>query len=99
MLNSRRTFLKSGVLGAVAAVASPAVLAQKSVDSDKINWDKTFDVIVVGSGLAGFVAGVTAAEKGKNTIILEKMGTLGGSSVISGGTFAACNTKAQAEQG
>ncbi|WP_443892203.1 hypothetical protein [Parasutterella excrementihominis] len=45
MLNSRRTFLKSGVLGAVAAVASPAVLAQKSVDSDKINWDKTFDVL------------------------------------------------------
>ena len=38
-----------------------------------------FDVIVVGGGTAGAVAGITAARHGLKTLILEQFGFLGGS--------------------
>ena len=43
------------------------------------------DVLVAGSGLAGLSAAITAAEKGARVTVLEKMETLGGSSIMSGG--------------
>ena len=36
------------------------------------------DVVVVGAGAAGLSAGLKAAQDGKNVIILEKMGVIGG---------------------
>lgn len=97
-MTTRRAFLARSAAGVAALGTAGATLAQNTSKSLP-NWDKTYDVIVVGSGLAGFCAGITACELGRNTIILEKMGTLGGSSVISGGTFAACNTAEQKKEG
>jgi phytoene dehydrogenase-like protein len=37
-----------------------------------------YDVIVIGGGLSGLTAGITAAKRGKKTIILEKHSTVGG---------------------
>lgn len=105
---SRRAFVQQSVRGAAALgalTALPTAQAASATSSAPCgsvipsHWDETFDVIVVGSGLAGFCAGITAAELGRKTVILEKMGVPGGSSVISGGTFAACNTPAQAKAG
>lgn len=93
---TRRHLIQGGV-GALATTALTNSVAKAS--PSPIHWDETFDVIVVGSGLAGFCAGITAAELGRKTVILEKMGAPGGSSVISGGTFAACNTPTQAKEG
>ncbi len=97
---TRRELLKTGGLftGGMLASALPGA-ATAGLSPQKIAWDKSFDVIVVGSGLAGLSAGITAAEAGSETIILEKMMAHGGSSVISGGTFAACNTEAQKKAG
>lgn len=58
-----------------------------------------FDVIIVGSGLAGLCAGIAAAESGAKTVILEKMGVNGGSSSRSVGAFAVCGSPAQRRSG
>jgi 3-oxosteroid 1-dehydrogenase len=49
------------------------------------HWDKTVDVLVVGSGAGGFVAAVVAASRGAETLIVEKSAEYGGTSATSGG--------------
>ena len=69
-------------LAAAPALAKP----RKPKDAD---WTETFDVIVIGSGLAAFVAGLSALESGaKRVALLEKMGMIGGSTAISNGTIS-----------
>jgi len=45
----------------------------------------SYDVIVLGSGAAGFAAAVTAACRGLKVLLVEKAATFGGTSAISGG--------------
>ena len=40
--------------------------------------DMKTDVIVIGGGLGGLMAGITAAKRGKKTLLLEKHTTVGG---------------------
>lgn len=53
------------------------------------SWDKTADVVVIGCGIGGVVAAVTAIENGADTIILEKQPREGRhtNSSMSGGIF------------
>lgn len=46
---------------------------------------KRWDVIVIGSGAAGFATAVTACCKGLSVLMLEKASQFGGTSAISGG--------------
>jgi len=48
-------------------------------------WDKSVDVLVIGSGAGGFVAALAAASCHANVLILEKSDLWGGSSATSGG--------------
>jgi succinate dehydrogenase/fumarate reductase flavoprotein subunit len=43
------------------------------------------DVLVVGSGAAGFAAAITARKAGLDVLVVEKSGCFGGTSAISGG--------------
>ncbi|MGD1118979.1 MAG: FAD-dependent oxidoreductase, partial [Dehalococcoidales bacterium] len=43
-----------------------------------------YDVIVVGGGTAGVAAAIAAARAGANTIIVERLGCLGGQMNVSG---------------
>ncbi len=47
-----------------------------------------YDVVVVGSGAAGFSAGLTAVQGGSKTMVLEKGRATGGSSNYTEGLFA-----------
>jgi fumarate reductase flavoprotein subunit len=55
----------------------------------------TVDAVVVGGGLAGFCAAISAAEHGAEVVLLEKLAIPGGSTSLSGGFFAFAETDMQ----
>lgn len=61
--------------------------------------DPRFDVVVVGAGLAGCTAALTAAEAGASVLLLEKGAVYGGSSVKSGGGMLFAGTDLQERAG
>ncbi|KAI8651269.1 FAD-binding-2 domain-containing protein [Fusarium keratoplasticum] len=61
--------------------------------------DKKPDLIVVGSGIAGLSAAITAAEKGASVLVIERFHG-GGTSALSGGVvYAGGGTRQQKEAG
>ncbi|MBR9910632.1 MAG: FAD-binding protein [Gammaproteobacteria bacterium] len=63
-------------------------------------WDYEVDVLVIGTGAGAMVAAVTAAEKGAQTLIVEKGVQYGGSSATCGGGIwipASHSAKAQGQ--
>lgn len=64
-----------------------------------IQWNEQVDVLVVGSGFAGLTAAIEAGESGKNVVVIEKMKSAGGNSIISDGGIAAPDTKLQKKWG
>ena len=57
------------------------------------NPDETFDLIVVGSGVAGLTTAVIAAESGiRRVVVLEKQPLLGGTSIICEGNWSISET-------
>lgn len=57
------------------------------------------DVVIIGAGGAGMVAGITAAEAGKNVLIVEKAPIVGGNTSRATGGMNAAGTHYQKEQG
>lgn len=51
----------------------------------QVTWDTETDVLVVGYGLAGAVAAITAHEAGSRVFICEKGEYPGGQSILAGG--------------
>jgi fumarate reductase flavoprotein subunit len=97
---SRRSVLKGAVgLGAMAAATSAVGLSLTSGRAEAAilpkKWDKVVDVVVVGAGGAGLFAAIEAADTGAKTIFLESEPVRLGSTPISGGIYAACETDMQ----
>ncbi len=57
------------------------------------------DILIIGGGLAGMTAAISAAENGGDVILLEAKEYLGGNSVLSTGTFIFGGTTIQADLG
>ncbi|RYY96929.1 MAG: FAD-dependent oxidoreductase, partial [Comamonadaceae bacterium] len=57
------------------------------------------ELLVVGGGSAGFAAALEAAQRGKQVLLIEKTGEIGGSSAMSGGCLAFAGTDLQAAAG
>lgn len=97
---SRRSVLKGALaMGAMTAgggvalnLAAPGS-AEAMVKKFPAKWDETWDVVVVGSGFAGLAAASEAAGGGAKVVILEKMPTYGGNSIINGGVYASWDDK------
>ena len=91
------TFTSKGITNAVRAVLTEAGVA----DSDfaghekitKRNHELVTDVVVLGTGLAGLDAAISAKEKGVDVVLIEKTGRLGGNSVVSGGFMYATGSE------
>ena len=104
----RRELLRNGTLGVIGAVgavgtsltggtASAASLDAKA--SAQPAFDRTVDVLVIGSGFAGAAAALAAAEAGAEVEIVEKMAFAGGNSALSGGMMAVPGSSVQKKQG
>jgi flavocytochrome c len=63
------------------------------------HFDEAADLVVAGAGMAGFCCAIEAATLGASVILLEKQGEPGGSSRLSGGSFAFAGTDQQRDAG
>ena len=91
---SRRSMLTGAVAAGAASLASSVVSAAPAT-----KWDETVDVIVIGSGFAGLAAAIEAKKAGANVVVLEKMPTAGGNSIINGGILTATGCPQQKKAG
>ncbi|TLK56543.1 FAD-dependent oxidoreductase [Glutamicibacter sp. V16R2B1] len=62
-------------------------------------WDRTVDLLVLGTGAAGLSATLTAASRGARVLALEKTEYLGGTTAYSAGTCWVPNNRFQVEDG
>ncbi|MDT2801255.1 flavocytochrome c [Vagococcus lutrae] len=77
------------------------LVASKKVSnkSEKEPTEQTFDIVVVGSGGAGFSAAIEAKEAGKSVVLIEKMPAVGGNTLISGAEMNVPNNWVQEKLG
>ncbi|WP_169777175.1 flavocytochrome c [Campylobacter mucosalis] len=94
---SRRNFVKMSMVGA-GALALGGLNAHADTKGS-VKFDEEYDVVIIGSGFAGLAAAITSTEKGNKVLILEKMGRMGGNSVINGGIFAVPHSDLQQKAG
>ena len=98
------TFTSRAIIIAVEEAAKQAtddissLTAKRTVEKEN---DETIDtdVVVVGMGLAGATAAVSAVDEGVKVVAIEKAGAAGGSSKYSGGFITAVGTKQAQEEG
>ncbi len=107
---TRRNFIASAaVLGTAAAVAGSASVANASeivtaaergsgVEPSSVDTTVEADVAVVGGGMTGLCAAVSAAQNGAKVVVLEKRDMLGGNGSMPEGLFAV-NSPLQEAQG
>lgn len=99
------TMTSNGIVEAVNAAivlagADPASLMPKEMERvAKEQVSVQADIIVVGGGLTGVSAALSAAQNGASVVLVEKMSALGGASGISGGGLSAAETSLQAQYG
>ena len=79
----RKAVESSLTTAGVTLVAGMVKSSDKS--AELVASEQNFDVVIIGSGGAGFSAAITAKNAGASVVIIEKMPTVGGTSLISGG--------------
>lgn len=98
MTVTRRNLLKHSIGGLALATGITTVRAADAPLKDGA-WDEETDVLVVGSGFAGLMAAYEARKAGASVIVLEKMATAGGNSIINGGIMGVPGTEIQKRKG
>jgi 3-oxosteroid 1-dehydrogenase len=66
---------------------------------EEISWDRSADVIVVGSGAAAYSAAITSRVQGAEVLMVEKAPMAGGTTIRSGGGFWIPNNRFQRQAG
>lgn len=98
---SRRAFLSRSALFSAAAAASAVATPAFSAEVPQ-KWDETTGLLIIGTGFAGLAAALEAhylGAKNDEIMIVEKMPTPGGNSIINGGAVAAAGTDMQKKDG
>lgn len=80
--SSRRQFLRLGLTSAAVAPLAAMIpfSANAKENASSIHWDEEMDVLVLGTGMAGFIAAIKAAETTPDLkiVLADKMSRLGG---------------------
>lgn len=91
---SRRQFLRGSALAGAGLFAMGMLGGQAKAETE-ITFDKECDVLIIGGGGTGVAAAVEAAEAGADTLVIEKLGIKGGSTLMSGGMIHAAGSPEQ----
>ena len=79
-----------------ASGANVEELKKKEIpEIKKINTEYKADVVVIGAGGAGLAAAVSAHQNGANVIVIEKMPSVGGNTLIAGSAYNSVDPKRQ----
>jgi len=73
--------------GAVTAALGTVTLGASTAEAAVEKWDHEADIVIVGSGVGGCTAAVTAHEQGDSVVVLEKAPFVGGTSKKSAGVL------------
>jgi len=79
---SRRAFLSTGAAGVGAAALVGASAKQAEA---QVKWDLSADVVVIGAGVSGLAAAITARDAGASVISVDENFDIGGRGMLSGG--------------
>ena len=110
---SRKDFLLGSAIGAATlAFGQVPVFAEEQAASFNATSEEGLtnvdissmksleaDVAVIGGGGAGLSAAIAAAEAGKSVMLMEKIGFLGGTTMLSSGIIPATGTQEQIDFG
>jgi urocanate reductase len=80
---SRRAFLSRGAAGVGAAALAGASTREAAAAETK--WDMSADVVVIGAGVSGLAAAITARDHGVSVISVDENFDIGGRGMLSGG--------------
>ncbi|UUX35143.1 FAD-dependent oxidoreductase [Fundicoccus culcitae] len=95
------TLSSNAIIRAVTAAAEEAGLDVDAMKANEVvltpseNQEISTDILVIGGGGAGFSAAITAAQEGKNVILIEKSSFLGGNTLMAGDAINAVDPEAQ----
>ena len=85
--------IKAAIANAITQAGGDAAEWRKrEVPSEAVDEEFEYDVVVVGAGLAGLTAALSAEQAGAKVALLEKQGIVGGTSIFSSGNFLAAGT-------
>ena len=85
--------MKSAIADAIKAAGGDAAEWRgRAIAVEAVDETLEYDVVVVGAGLTGLTAALTAEQNGAKVALLEKLGIVGGTSVFSSGNFLAAST-------
>lgn len=93
------TFTSRAIINAVTDACEQAGgnmdLLKAPIEATPQDEEVTADVVVVGMGLAGVTASMSALDQGATVVAVEKTGAAGGSSKYSGGFITGVGTEQQ----
>jgi succinate dehydrogenase/fumarate reductase flavoprotein subunit len=82
--DSRRDFFRrSAVVGSLVGASVSEAAAQTG--AQKIRYDQTADVVIIGAGASGIPAAIMAREQGATVIVIDSNHDIGGHAMLSGG--------------
>jgi urocanate reductase len=82
---SRRAFLSKGAAGVGAVALGGAAAQDAKAQGAQIKWDKSADVVIIGAGVSGLAAAITARDLGASVISVDENYDIGGRGILSGG--------------